>query len=372
MSNLLKKFAKDTLLILGASCITLLLIEMFMSMLGYKTYDEYVSISSGGITKIVPGPGLSYFPNTTNKLSLYPGDLITDSTGFIHNGTARVDKDLVGTIFVFGGSTVEGRGSTSNATTIPAQVEKCLAQKMKTAVINAGYSGDESWQEFQRAFGIAMANYNPSMLIFLDGRNDAYYVQRNDWKPFDSNPGIHGPFAFVNDRIKQSPWQRLLHEARATSRLVNFLFSLKTPAVHAASKYENPTRIKTNQAVKAYLANHNGILAMGKQMGIPVLHFLQPTLGVGGKIIHPTELGKMNDFKKNESIEESINYYGNIGEFYSQVKAAKQPTLIDLSNIFDGIEEALYVDSVHYNDKGNAIIADAICRNIANHSGITR
>jgi len=368
--KIMKNFIKNSLLIFGVTCINFLIIEIIMSLLGYQVYDEFKGISAGGITKIVPGAGLSYFPNTVNKLHSYPGNLGTDGTGFIHNGTARSDNDLEGAIFVFGGSTVEGRGASGNEMTIPAQIEKCLTtETKKKVVVNAGYSGDVSWQELQRAVGVVMARYNPSMLIFLDGRNDAYYVQRNDWKPFDSNPGIVGPFTFVNDKIKQGPWQRLLHEARAISRLVNFIFQFKATDSESAMKYENPTESKTSYAVNAYLANHNGILAIGNKMEVPVFHFLQPTLSIGDKKINSIEFDKMSDFLKSESIDKSIYYYENIRSFYSKVKAEKQSTLIDLSNVFNGIEEILYVDSVHYNDRGNKIIADAMCRNITRNSG---
>jgi hypothetical protein len=291
----MKIFIKNTLLTIGVTFLIILLIEVALKVFRYPTYDEFRVVSAGGITQITPGAGWSYRPNVINQLyPVYPGDLKTDATGLIHNGTPRTKKDLIGAIFIFGGSTVEGRGSSSNTTTIPAQIEKCLRPKITNSVVNFGLSVDMSFQEMQRAVGIVMAQYSPAMLVFLDGRNDAYYLQRTDWKPFDSNPGIYSPFGFINNKVEQPPWLRLLHNARAISSLVNLAFTIREHPNHLVGQYENPSPQKNSLAANAYLASHNGIDAMAKQMGIPSISFLQPTLGVGEKIITAIELEKMN------------------------------------------------------------------------------
>ena len=54
----------------------------------------------------------------------YSNNLETDRYGFIHNGIDLEITNETYNIFVTGGSTVEGRGSSSNSNTIAANLEK--------------------------------------------------------------------------------------------------------------------------------------------------------------------------------------------------------------------------------------------------------
>ena len=56
-------------------------------------------------------------------------------------------------------------------------------------------------------------------------------------------------------------------------------------------------------------------------------------------------------------------YWVQILEFYKKaIEYSKNKNFIyDLSDIFKEYNETLYYDSVHYNDKGNKVIAEKIC-----------
>ena len=58
------------------------------------------------------------------------------------------------------------------------------------------------------------------------------------------------------------------------------------------------------------------------------------------------------------------NYYTEISNFYKEVILNLPKEIINISKIFNDIDEKVYVDSVHYNDKGNFIISNEICRQL--------
>ena len=149
-----------------------------------------------------------YSPNELAVLSGYPSNLMTDRYGNIHNG---LDKEIVNqnfNIFFVGGSTVEGRGSSSNQTTIPAYLEKIFNEdyypfflNKKVHVINMGFSGDTTFQEQLRIFGIIMPNYKPDLIISLTGRNNAHNLiaRGTDYKINVDNLSFQYQLKFINE-----------------------------------------------------------------------------------------------------------------------------------------------------------------------------
>lgn len=193
----LRNVLKDLSFIFFSAFLLLLLCELILKALNFPLHSEIGFVSNYNLTKIDPVAGISYKKNIKNSLPGYPGALFTDFTGYIHNGTPREIKAIEGGVFIFGGSTVEGRGSTSNYTTISAKLESCLQEKYKKLqVINAGFSGDYSYQAAQRALFV-IGHYKPKAVIFLDGRNDAHYSLTKGWHAFDSNVGIKPLFIFL-------------------------------------------------------------------------------------------------------------------------------------------------------------------------------
>ena len=130
--------------------------------------------------------GLLWFKkNSTVRLkhySSYTADLYTDNLGLIHNGDEfREDPNVLNFNIIFlGGSTVEGRGSTSNKKTIPALLESCLrTKKQNINIYNFGFSGDNSFNENLRIYSKS-EYFKPDLIIALDGRNDfdSFYTKK--------------------------------------------------------------------------------------------------------------------------------------------------------------------------------------------------
>ena len=78
-------------------------------------------------------------------------------------------------IFIIGGSTVYGSGSTSDKTTIPGFLQEKIDSTMtdqKVQVINAGIMGSTSIEEVFRIKN-DLKNFDPDMIILYHGVNDA-------------------------------------------------------------------------------------------------------------------------------------------------------------------------------------------------------
>ena len=50
-------------------------------------------------------------------------------------------------------------------------------------------------------------------------------------------------------------------------------------------------------------------------------------------------------------------------------EVARQPKILDLSNVFDGVREKVFFDDVHINEEGNRRIARAIYGQLASRAG---
>lgn len=97
----------------------------------------------------------------------------TDKHGFIHNGdqTRNIQLDSF-KIFILGGSTVAGHGSSCNNQTISSHLERIINKNNKNIqVINAGVAGYYSAQEMIKISNEILF-YDPDIIISFNGTND--------------------------------------------------------------------------------------------------------------------------------------------------------------------------------------------------------
>ena len=104
----------------------------------------------------------------------------TDRHGFIHNGDSNREITTERfTIFIVGGSTVVGHGSSCNDQTISAHLERILSKRYPDVmVINAGVSGYYSPVEFMKIANEILF-YDPEIVITLSGTNDFRHEPTN-------------------------------------------------------------------------------------------------------------------------------------------------------------------------------------------------
>jgi lysophospholipase L1-like esterase len=249
-------------------------------------------------------------------------------------------------IFVVGGSTTFGVGSTSDNTTIPGYLqEKINDSKLDftVEVINAGIGGADSASE---SFYITnyLMDFKPDLFIIYDGWNDAINtVKYVEYKNIENQ-------SVKNDEIKPI-------------KFANFPF-YRTPFVIHDILFWNPDfsahnivdpdliSVKTDLWKKRW----QDICEKNESEKIKTVLIVQPILGTGNKTLSTDEslmVPKLDEQKIPLKILDSFaNELPTLGKYCDKT--------IDLRNIFDDTVEPIYFDLGHPTDKGNKIVAEKI------------
>lgn len=264
------------------------------------------------------------------------------------------------TIWTFGGSTMFGYGAPDEGT-IPAHLVRILNGKGRcTRIVNFG-SGN--WQSSQGLIQLTRAlakGSRPDAVVFYDGINDTYVVLDG------AAPGdlASDPDSILSHAFAQPP--RILFHVAHQSVLVRILRN-RVWAPIAASLLDDRTSSGETSALAVATAGVYGenirmVDALAKQYTFDAYFFLQPHLLISGKALTKAEQAKRDTDKhwQNES--------HRVREFYAAYRAnaflARNPRFFDISAIFEGVSDELFVDSEHLLPQGNKIIAERMAREI--------
>jgi lysophospholipase L1-like esterase len=316
----------------------------------------------------------------------------TDRYGFIHNGdSTRKIRQNAFKIFVLGGSTVAGHGASCNDQTIPAQLERLISEKYNNVqVINAGVPGQFSATELSKAIN-EIVFYNPNLVLSLDGSNDFKGVDDKPFKGRENTYFLNGYQKYISKEIDYSKnilWScsNLLHNIvgfteKTYTRFVitNMFLVLKgdlslnkdlianTKALSGdtdgwdtnyeiSDKNFEPMYEKNAQYFFTYIRMTQLLL---KGMGIEHVFFLQPQLAVESRELSENETKALKIFRRSAFLREDIDTLKRRRYFWHQADekfAGSGLDYVNLTNLFPDKME-VYTDPVHYNDKGNEIIA---------------
>lgn len=362
-----------------STIILLLVIELIGQIIYFfvkkKSFYSYHLNKNETFTFINFRSGQKFKPNISAHMPGYPDNLETNKYGFISNNNDKhnLKNFTKKNIFFVGGSTVEGRGASSNKTTIPSNLERCLQKIDKDyQVINAGFSGDTAFQEFLRLSTNIIPNYNTHAVISLSGRNDAHnsFILNDTWRENDNLYFKRMNYKINNlkeDCIFCAINQKLLRISISYYSL-NYFIDRYFLSFQNYSKFERDMKTENDflmsdknisPAAKNFVESLNLSNFYLKNKKIEYFSFIQPTLDENLKLLTEFEKNKKKIFEKK------VNnlYWVQIFEFYKEaIEHSKNKNFIyDISDIFKEYNETLYYDSVHYNDKGNGIIAEKIC-----------
>lgn len=294
--------------------------------------------------------------------SHYPSNLSTDRYGFIHNGYSRIISDDDFTIFILGGSTVEGRGVSSNSKTIAAHLERILnngklTRHNKIKVINAGIVGFNSFLEFNLLFTRIAPEFQPDMVISLNGRNDWWYFIDYKARP-NSHPYQEDIEREINSFINSNYYRikMVLNSCLEYSIIYRMLTQLFVSPSELIEQSYSTTQIK--ECTLNYTNNLKLCKRLSNLKGFKYFAFLQPILTSSLKISFSTsEANRIKSFYGNRL---NCEYYmGAVDRFYitSRKQLENCDWHHDISKIFLHNKEDMYYDSCHYNDAGGEIIA---------------
>jgi len=367
--NIFERNSKKTLVIFIISF--LIFVELFGEIIYYFTHQHTFIFNKTEFVEFSPYGLVHYKPNSIILLHGYPANLETDQYGYVHNGYRKeIDQDKY-LIFLVGGSSAEGRGSSSNAATIAACLERILNQlagKNRFRVVNAGMSGFVTYQELSLIEGEIIPKFKPQMVIALDGHNDgwcavSFQEWRPNWQPYidqitrDVNRNMAPGFGILIDLIKR-------HSVIAATfdKLGKRVFLRDD---NSFSQKTMPPKARLEAAARGYIVNQKIIKEMLNLHGAKYQVFLQPFLANYLKREKkPDEVKYMQDWGaeyKNGDI-----YYQGMEIFYDTLiqQAENLSFFNDLSKLFIETPEKTYVDHCHFNDTGNIMIAQAIARKL--------
>lgn len=303
---------------------------------------------------------LNYEPFTQFREEFVTGKYVNnDRNGFRHSinqGPWPPNPDHY-TIFLFGGSTTYGRGVPDNHT-IASYLQELHNSYKNVYVYNFGQGSYYSSQERALFIKLLVSGYVPDRAIFIDGLNEFYYN--------DNLPALTKALSnFVKQRNKQNVEKEHISKILFKIPMFRAANSLKKRMKISPNNKDNVITIdniseetynnKTviNNVITTYLNNKNVIEALGEYFGVKITFVWQPiplyNYNIDNHLFAGKGFGK-HTFSKYGYLEmEKVVKENNIGDNF-----------VWCADIQKGINEPLYVDSVHYSAKMSKMTAKCI------------
>ena len=280
-----------------------------------------------------------YLTATSIPITLYPPNqnfetITINSHGFRGSEFSQVKSDDTFRIFLVGGSTAFGFGSTSDETTISGYLQKEFDRtEQNIEVINAGIGA--AWS-FSEEFLIEkfLLNYEPDLIVVYDGANDSRYrILEGEEKMGDGLgnyiPNFYRTPYFLNDFV------------------FKFGFSEETEWSESDNELIGPISSTWEKRMQ-------NICNIGKKNNFDVIIALQPMLAVENRQLYGDEkVFNEEHFQKHGS--SAIRIYD---EMKKSLKTLHGCTVTqDLTKIFENSKKPVYWDDVHITENGNQIVA---------------
>ena len=247
-------------------------------------------------------------------------------------------------IFLTGGSTAFGFGSTSDKTTISGYLQNFFDEQFpqkNVEIINAGIISADSFREIL-LIKEKIIQHRPNMIISYTGVNDSGGYSRAFVLDEINNIDESQKFQFKN-----YPWYR-------TPFVIYNLFNDNdneldiTPKAVPSEDFEKLSEsFRNNWSQSCGLLNENEIIS---------ILILQPSL---------ITKNYLSDFEKTYSSDPDSRKF--ILENYANQLQILENTCdhtFDLRNVMNTIDTTIYFDNVHMSDQGNSVVAQKIYEKI--------
>jgi len=253
-------------------------------------------------------------------------------------------------IFVLGGSTGFGSGSTSDESTIPGFLQKKFNEAnldVRVEVINAGISAFESSRE-THYIKSKLLEFEPDLFIVYDGANDAWV---NEFE-VDSNGNIIEP-KIVDDTPEEERLFKFSDYKSYRTPFVAWRYVLKDITVPPKNY---TTSVISPELVSLWKNRWGEICELGKKNGFDTMITIQPMIGIGQKPYSSAELTMYGDGLRYRPLAQ--NFQGMVDSLKELDKTCIKTA--DLRDTFENIPQTVYFDQVHMTDFGNEIIAQKL------------
>jgi len=258
-------------------------------------------------------------------------------------------------IFVFGGSTLWGTGSPDGGT-IPSILQSLLGDIYD--IYNFGETGYVSTQELNYLLYQLSVGNIPDAVIFYDGVNDGYAGVYSPAIPRDPQN------LREKDKEKQQSFFIRLFKKSNYMRLVAYLQKQLFPETQPLKKWDRKIKrdIRSNcvLVLDMYEAHIKQVKALAKAYEFEAFFFWQPNLF---SLTRKTNLYEKSIIDNVSSIwiESQLEVYKVAKERLSKREHEK---IYFLGNLFDEVDEPIYIDWCHVGPNGNEIVAGEIFRQI--------
>lgn len=362
-------FKKQFLILIIISIIVLLVIEGFVRFYDYITPSDDCYFVNSDAAKNIPYEikkqscldfRETIFVNYPFKIMLpnqhFPTININEY-GFRGSEITKEKPDNTYRIFMVGGSTTFGTGSTSDQTTIPGFLQKkfdSLGLPFDVQVVNAGFSGGNSISEVWLIKN-RILEFEPDLLIIYDGYNDVYYIEKENNNFTKDNDFDTQMINF--QKIFDETFLRILSSYKTLDKIVEKVEKSKTDFDNP--KKENPKKYKMvddnirSNKISAWKEHWKEICQVGKEKGYEVIVTIQPILGSSDRELSKQEKNKFILWENEKRLVVLEDYANSLNflEDYCYKTA-------DLRKVFDDINRPIYTDNVHMSDFGNEIVAN--------------
>ena len=256
-------------------------------------------------------------------------------------------------VFMFGGSTMWGTGS-SDEQTIPSFVQSMVGDGYD--VDNYGESAYVSAQELNSLLLLLAQGKVPDVVVFYDGVNDGYAGAYSPAIPRDPHnlrliDRVDKPI--VVDLIRLSNYKDFLKLFIGDRKFVAWEEKI-TPLIP-----ENSITV-----INAYEAHIRQVNALAREYGFKACFFWQPNLfSMTRSYLTPYEENIIEDESRTLLASQKAVYEAAKVRF-SQRQAEN---IFFLGNVFDAVEQPVYIDWHHVGPEGNEMIAEKMIQCVASH-----
>ena len=273
------------------------------------------------------------------------------------------ERDDKVTVMAFGGSTMFGAG-VPDEHSIPAYLAAGLNRDGRcVSVVNYGSSWWQSSQSMIQLIEALKHGARPAIVIFYDGINEVNAVTFGGVAGGIA-PDVAAVFAQVFDPDDVRGWGRVARHSLLVRTLTAWLLPSRHKTAdndYVPAEADRPASIRA--LVDIYAANVGMVTVLAKEFGFTAHFFLQPVPMIAGKHLTPLEEAAFQERARVRGWEREWFREAYRG-FVAHPGLQGLPNFSDISGIFDGIREELYLDSEHLLPEGNRLVAERIIQEL--------
>ena len=253
-------------------------------------------------------------------------------------------------IWLLGGSTMFGIGA-PDGQTIASHLAQLVNQTwgVDARIYNLGQGAYVSTQEVITVIRNLQMGERPHVIVLYDGYNDAVTAD-------EKVPGAHFNFQETRDKFEKV----LLPLVRSTGlyRAAKWVLIRRLNLDFRGEANPTARTREAEQAAHILVENYKIVTALGQAYGFIPFFIFQPSLVIGDKPYHPSELRMLpSGFTSTGNKAKDSTMY-QMRRVLVREGRDNGINFYDISDVFTSTAEPIYIDGVHVTGRGNRIIAE--------------